>query len=274
MGQLRGYASSTGARVNEDLSERHALVCGASRGIGRATAVALAQRGATVTALARGEEALRSLMAELPAAASPHHWLAADGDQPEQMAAVVKPHLEDHPAQILINNSGGPPGGPLLAASASDFMSALRRHLICSQLLVQMTVSGMRAAGYGRIVNIISTSVREPIPGLGVSNTVRGAMASWAKTLATELGPDEITVNNVLPGYTDTERLAAIIKARAEKSDQSPQAMAAAMRAEVPFGRFARPEEIANLVAFLASPAATYINGQSIAADGGRLRGI
>jgi 3-oxoacyl-[acyl-carrier protein] reductase len=175
---------------------------------------------------------------------------------------------------ILINNSGGPPPGAIVDATPQEFLDALRKHLLANQMLVQAVLPGMRAAGWGRIVNIISTSVKEPIPGIGVSNTTRGAVASWAKTLAGELAPLGITVNNVLPGSTHTPRIEQLVTATAQKSGRSEQAVQQEMAAAIPIGRFADPAETAAAVAFLASPAAGYITGVNLPVDGGRMRSI
>lgn len=258
-----------------DLKGQHALVCGASAGIGRATAFALAGLGAQVTVLSRRREALEALCAELPAGNGQHHALiAVDVGDGEALSREVARRVGESPVTILVHNSGGPPGGAASEAEPSAYLRAFEQHLLAGQRLLQAVLPGMRAAGYGRLVNIISTSVREPIAGLGVSNTVRGAVASWAKTLASELAADGITVNNVLPGFTRTGRLDALIASRAEASGNSPEQIAAGMLAGVPAGRFAEASEIAAAVAFLASPAAAYINGVSLAVDGGRTRCI
>lgn len=258
--------------MNINLNNKHALVCGASRGIGRACAEALAELGANVTLVARNADALESVAGSLSGGS--HQWLALDFAEPETMAAEMREHLERHPAQIVINNTGGPPPGPAVEAGPEAFLEGFRRHLICNQLIVQAALPGMREAGYGRIVNIVSTSVYEPIPGLGVSNTVRAAVAGWAKTLSRELGPEGFTVNNVLPGFTATGRLDALIRGKAQKAGISEDEQAARMKAGVPLGRFAEPEEIAAAVAFLASPAGSYMSGVSLAVDGGRLQSI
>jgi 3-oxoacyl-[acyl-carrier protein] reductase len=190
------------------------------------------------------------------------------------MIAIVKQHIEQHPVHILVNNAGGPPAGPIVSASTDAFLSALHHHLICNHLLAQAVVAGMQADGYGRIINIISTSVKEPLDNLGVSNTTRGAVASWAKTMANELGPLGINVNNVLPGYTMTDRLEDIIQRRMASTGRTRQEIEDMFKSHVPLRRFAQPEEIAAVVAFLASPAASYVSGVSIAVDGGRTRGI
>jgi len=257
------------------LDGRQALVCGASAGIGRAAALAFAERGAQVSVLARSRPDLEALLPELLAAGAPAaHALAADLEDRKTLASLVEAHLAHHgPVQILVNNTGGPPAGPLLEAGEEDFLRAFGRHVLAAHLLVRALLPGMREAGYGRILNVISTSVREPIPGLGVSNTIRGAMASWAKTLSRELPPG-VTVNNVLPGFTDTGRLASLKKALAAARGVPPEEIQAGWLASVPEGRLGRPEELGAVLAFLASPAAGYVRGQSLAVDGGRLASI
>ena len=252
-----------------DLSGKHALVCGASRGIGRAAAAALADAGARVTLLARDAEALERVRAGL--AGRDHAVVSADLGDPEALQAVIDAHLAAAgPVHVLVNNSGGPPGGPAHTAEPGDFVAAFRQHLVAAQVLVRAVVPGMRAAGYGRVINVISTSVKEPISGLGVSNTVRGAVANWAKTLAGELGRDGITVNNVLPGFTATGRLDYIFDTKAEKTGRPRSELEAAAKTQVPLGRFAEPAEIAAAIAFLASPLASYVNGINLPVDGGR----
>lgn len=258
-----------------DLAGKHALVCGASEGIGRAAAHELALLGAGVTVLARREAVLREVAAALPAAHGQHHdWRAADLADADALRATLDALVAERPVDILVNNTGGPPGGSAHAAAADAYLDAFGRHLIAGQVLVQAVLPHMRARGWGRIVNVVSTSVREPIPGLGVSNTVRGAVAGWAKTLSRELGPDGITVNNVLPGYTETGRLAQIVRDRAAREGRDEDAVRADMQAGVPARRFARPEETAAAIAFLCSPAAAYVTGVSLAVDGGRMASI
>ncbi len=258
-----------------DLSNRHALVCGASEGIGRATAEELARLGATVTVLSRRESVLREVVSGLAGGADRGHALAvADTDDSEGLARTVAAVVERLPVHILVNNTGGPPGGPLHAAPTEALDRAFRRHVIANQLLVQAVLPAMRQARWGRIINVVSTSVREPIPGLGVSNTVRGAVASWAKTLAGELAADGITVNNVLPGFTETGRIRQLVSERAAREGRSEADVRRDMEGQVPARRFARPHETGGVIAFLCSPAAAYVNGVSLAVDGGRMRSI
>ncbi|MGD8380087.1 MAG: SDR family oxidoreductase [Gammaproteobacteria bacterium] len=259
-----------------ELNGKRALVCGSSKGIGRATAERLAELGAEVTLCARDAKSLEQVRDGLSTTAGQKHAVVvADFDQPPLLRNALEAHLADgRPLEILVNNSGGPPGGPVHKADPEAFLRAFNRHLICNQILVQALLPGMRERGYGRIINIISTSVKEPIAGLGVSNTVRGAVASWAKTLAGELAADGITVNNVLPGFTETDRLASLFASKAEKQGISVEKVAAQARAAVPAGRFGRPEELAAAIAFLASPAAAYVNGINLPVDGGRTRSL
>lgn len=259
-----------------NLDGRHALVCGASQGIGHAAAIELALLGANVTLLARRADVLEILAAELPRphAEQHHDFIAIDVGDTATLREQVETLAADAPVHILVNNSGGPAPGSVFDATPEAFLAAWQQHLLGCHTLAQALVPGMRAAGWGRIVNVISTSVREPIPGIGVSNTTRGAVASWAKTLAGELAPLGITVNNVLPGSTRTPRIEQIIAARAQGSGKPPAEVQQAMEAEVPMRRFADPSEIAAAVAFLASPAASYITGVSLAVDGGRMRSL
>ena len=250
---------------------RRALVCGSSQGIGRAAAHELALLGAECVLLARSEAKLQSAAAALSAEHGLRHgWLAADFADPDAVAAVAARAVAEGPIHILVNNTGGPPGGPAHAASPEAYLAAFRAHVICNQILVQACLPGMKAAGFGRIVNVISTSVKAPIPNLGVSNTIRAAVANWSKTLSMELAPLGITVNNVLPGYTDTQRLAELFTARAEKAGQDYEQVLADAVTTIPAGRLGRAEEVAAAIAFLASPAAAYINGVNLPVDGGR----
>ncbi|GAB3827433.1 SDR family oxidoreductase [Hymenobacter jeollabukensis] len=258
--------------LTDQLTDRRAVVCGSTQGIGRAAAEALAARGAHVTLIARNEDALREVAAALPAEhGQQHDYLVADFSRPAELAERLAEYVAKNPAtHILVNNTGGPAGGPLLAASVDDLRAAFEQHVVCNHLLAQALVPGMKAAGYGRIINVISTSVKQPLPNLGVSNTTRGAVASWAKTLANELGPSGITVNNVLPGATLTQRHHSLLAARSASTGTPVQELEAQMQRLIPAGRFGEAEEVAAAIAFLASPLASYINGINVPVDGGR----
>ncbi len=257
--------------MNVDLSGKMAIVCGSTQGIGKASAIELALLGANVTLVARNEESLKSTLKELHTTGSQKHdYVIADFSLPDQLKETISRFLQNKKVHILINNTGGPPAGQAIDASPEEFIKAFSSHLICNQIMVQAVVPSMKEAGYGRIINIISTSVKVPLRGLGVSNTTRGAVANWAKTLSFELGAFGITVNNVLPGTTMTGRLDSIIKNKAEKTSKSYEEVKNEMIAEVPAGRISEPHEVAAAVAFLASPAAGYINGINVPVDGGR----
>jgi 3-oxoacyl-[acyl-carrier protein] reductase len=262
--------------MNTSLEGRRALVCGSTQGIGRAAAAELAGLGASITLMARDAERLRAVQAELPAGHGQRHdFVSADFSDPQSVAAAIKGAIDPvRPYHILINNTGGPPGGPASDAAPDAYLAAFKMHVLSNQVLVQALIPGMKQAKYGRIINIISTSVKAPIPNLGVSNTIRGAVASWAKTLAGELAPFGITVNNILPGFTDTARLTALFKARAEKTGKPYQQVLDEAIASIPAGRLGRPEEIAAAIAFLATPAASYINGINVPVDGGRTQSL
>ena len=261
--------------MNLSLRNKNALVGGASAGIGRAVAIELAALGANVTLVARTESTLQAALAELDTAQGQQHdYLVADFDDSQILLTKVSELLLRNPIHLLVNNTGGPPGGPIVGAKPEDFLRAYHNHLICNQLLAQAVLPGMKAAGYGRIINISSTSVKEPLENLGVSNTTRWAVASWAKTWAGEVGAFGITVNNVLPGFTGTGRLTEIIEKRAAAAGTSVEAMATQFKNQVPMRRFAEPAEVAAAVAFLATPAAGYINGVNLPVDGGRTKSL
>ena len=262
--------------MNLSLEGRRALVCGSSQGIGLAAAQELASLGATVTLFARNQERLDAARNTLSVASDQDHQiLIADFDEPDAVLATIAAIDGDEAAfDILINNSGGPPGGSLVDAQTDDFLAGLRRHLFVSHSLSMNLLPGMKTRQFGRIINVISTSVREPLPGLGVSNTVRGAMASWSKTLASEVASFGITVNNVLPGATETGRLDALFDAKSSTTGMPREHFEQEWRSKIPAGRFGAPREIGAVIAFLATPAASYVNGVNIPVDGGRTRAI
>ncbi|MXV14636.1 SDR family oxidoreductase [Hufsiella ginkgonis] len=254
-----------------DLTGKRALVCGSTQGIGRAAAAELAMLGASITLVARNEGKLKEVLVHLPADdTESHHYLVADFDDPAKLKTVIDEYLANHRIDILVNNTGGPAGGPAIDAAPGEFTRAFSNHLICNHVLVQAVTPGMIEAGWGRIINVISTSVKTPLKGLGVSNTIRGAVASWAKTLATELGPSGITVNNVLPSTAMTGRLQSLIDSRAEKQQKTAEEVKNDMIEEIPAGYIGTPEDVAAAIAFLATPAARYINGINVPVDGGK----
>jgi 3-oxoacyl-[acyl-carrier protein] reductase len=258
--------------ISLDLSNRRALVCGSTQGIGKATAKQLAQMGASVTLMARNKETLEQTQNELSGNhQQKHHYLVADFQDPENVRSSLESYLQKgNLVHILVNNSGGPPGGLLMDEDPDKFLQTFRQHLVCNHIITKLVLDGMIASGYGRVINIISTSVKTPIPNLGVSNTIRGAVANWSKTLANEVGKFGITVNNVLPGATATARLQNIIDSRSEKSGKPKPEIEQELMREIPLGRFAEPSEVAAAIAFLASPAASYISGINLPVDGGR----
>ena len=255
------------------MNKKHALVCGSSKGIGASTAIELAKLGVTITLLARDKESLSNVLERLDTSRQQkHNFIIADFDDPHKLKDTIDQHVANNPTiHILINNSGGPKPGPIMDANLQDFISAFKRHLICNHILVQAVVPKMKEARFGRIINITSTSVKEPIKGLGISNTIRGAVANWAKTLSFELGEFGITVNNILPGYTDTQRLKEIFLNKSKKSNYDIESIISDAHSQIPLGRFADPKETAKAICFLASEDASYINGINLPVDGGRL---
>jgi 3-oxoacyl-[acyl-carrier protein] reductase len=258
--------------MNLDLKNKRAIVCGSTQGIGKAVAMELALLGANVTLIARNEQALKQTKSELSNNGSQlHSYICADFSEPQKLKELVEQFIQRSGfVNILVNNTGGPAAGPIVNAKVDEFLSAFNNHLVCNHLLTQACIEGMKQSGYGRVINIISTSVKQALPNLGVSNTIRAAVGNWAKTMANELGKFGITVNNVLPGATATQRLSNIIDNKALKTNTNNDDVKKEMLQEIPLGRFADASEIAGAVAFLASPAAAYINGINLPVDGGR----
>jgi 3-oxoacyl-[acyl-carrier protein] reductase len=261
--------------MNLSLSGKNALVCGSTQGIGLAIAKELALLGASCTLIARNENTLALAVASLSTETGQQHgYLVADFSDRAAVEQTVRQYVSNTTVHILVNNTGGPPAGPIMDASPDVFLRYFEQHIAVNQVLAVACLDGMKAAGYGRIINIISTSVRIPIDNLGVSNTIRGATASWAKTWSNEVAQFGITVNNVLPGFTKTERLNALIQNIAARKGVEEDTVAQQMAAEVPARRFGEADEIAAYAAFLATPAAAYINGTSVPIDGGRTGAI
>lgn len=261
--------------MNLSLEGKTALVCGSTQGIGFAIAQELALLGADCILMARNAESLQQAKDSLDQSKGQVHQIqVADFSSNEHVLQAVQEILKNNTIHILVNNTGGPPSGPITQAKPDDFMRALQLHLINNHQLAVAVLPGMKESGYGRIINVVSTSVKVPLPNLGVSNTTRAAVAGWAKTLANEVASSNITVNNVLPGATSTVRLSSIIENKASKTGHSLHDVEDEMLHEIPMKRFGKPEEIAAMAAFLASPAAGYITGQSICVDGGRTGSI
>ena len=255
--------------MNLSLSGRRAIVCGSTSGIGRACAQLLAERGASVVLAARDEEKLISTVNSLDG--DDHSYICADFNEPDNLRLKTIDHINKTGViHILMNNSGGPPGGPLIEANPDEFEIAFKRHVISSHILTQTVVPGMKEEGYGRIINIVSTSVNQVIPGLGVSNTIRGAVAQWVKTLAIELGPYGITANNVLPGYIKTDRLRNLLEKSAKDKNVTYDQMVTETEKKTALGRIGLPTEVASAVAFIASEEGGYISGTNFSVDGGR----
>ena len=261
--------------MNLSLEGKSAIICGSSQGIGYAIAEELALMGANCILLARNEDNLKLAVSQLDIAIRQSHvYHVVDFNDQNATKQLIQQITSQQTVHILVNNSGGPAAGPIVEATEEQFLTAFNQHLVINHLLTKAVMDGMKRAGYGRIINIISTSVKIPLKNLGVSNTIRGAVASWAKTMANELGSYGITVNNVLPGLTTTGRLTSLIETTARKTKLSEEEVAKTMMEEVPARRFGEPGEIAAMAAFLASPAASYINGVSIPVDGGRTGSI
>jgi 3-oxoacyl-[acyl-carrier protein] reductase len=261
--------------MNLSLRNKHALICGSTQGIGLAIAKELALLGANCTLMARNAEALATASESLAKNEHQHHnFLVTDFTNNDEVLTAVKNLVLENPVHILINNTGGPPAGPIANATAAEFLFAYNLHLINNHQIATTVLDGMKQDGFGRIINVISTSVKIPLANLGVSNTTRAAVGAWAKTLAGEVAKFGITVNNVLPGATNTVRLSSIIANKATKLNASTENISAEMMHEIPMGRFGEAHEIAAMAAFLASPAASYVTGQSICVDGGRTGSI
>ena len=259
--------------MNLDLKNKNAIVCGSTQGIGEASAIELAKLGANITLIARNENKLLNVINELDKSqGQSHSFVCVDFSDTEKLKEEVNLLKGNH--HILINNTGGPAAGPIADAKTDSFEDAFRMHVINNQILVQKVVTSMQKEGFGRIVNVISTSVKAPIPGLGVSNTIRAAVANWAKTLSLELGMYGITVNNILPGFTNTNRLKSLITKKAEVQRKSEEEIVNEMKSQIPAARFGEANEVASAVAFLCSPAASYINGINIPVDGGRTKSL
>ena len=258
------------------LENKNAIVCGSTRGIGRAIAFELAKSNAHITLVARNEEKLKKLVEELPNHSNrKHDYICVDFTNPEELRTKLSKYTANNPpVHILVNNSGGPKAGPIVDAKIEEFQQALNMHLFCNQILAQAFIPGMKQEGYGRIINIVSTSVRQPLDNLGVSNTTRAAVSGWGKSLAYDFGSHKITVYYILPGPTKTDRLIEILEGRRQKAKQTLEEAEKDYVKDVPVGRVAQPEELAYAAVFLASEQASYITGHSLPVDGGRIKSL
>ena len=257
--------------MNLSLINKTAVICGSSQGIGLAAAIELAALGANCILLARNEERLQYALTQIPlTGGQQHQYRVADFTDQQAVQKAIDEIVSTQIVHILVNNSGGPKAGPIEVAALQEFTAAFQQHLINNQLLVNAVLPGMREANYGRIINVISTSIKTPLAGLGVSNTIRAAVAAWAKTLANEIGAYNITVNNILPGLTETARLSSLVAGTAQKENKNEAEVKETLKASIPLKRFGTASELANVIAFLASPAAAYVHGVSIPVDGGR----
>ena len=259
--------------MNLSLTGKTAIICGSTQGIGLACAVELAALGARCILMSRNEGSLIEAIQQLDTPQR-HDYLVADFNKPDEVRTAIENFMQKNDVHILINNTGGPAAGAIAEATEEAFLHAFNQHLICNHILTKAVTPSMKNAGYGRVINIISTSVKIPLKNLGVSNTIRGAVASWSKTMANELGKFNITVNNVLPGFTKTNRLENLVLHIARDRHITSVDVEKEMVEEIPMKRFAEASEVAAVAAFLASPAASYVNGVSIAVDGGRTGSI
>ncbi|HLD17240.1 MAG TPA: SDR family oxidoreductase [Coxiellaceae bacterium] len=257
--------------MNIDLTGKRALVCGGSQGIGKGAALSLAECGAHITVLARDPHKLEAVVKELNHLSPRNHQaIAVDLLDAVALEQAIKIALKHASFDILVLNTGGPPPGPISQASPDAFEKAFKMHILASQQLTQWVLPGMKAQQYGRIIGVTSGSVRTPYPELGVSNTMRWALTAWAKTLSYEVGPFGITVNMVMPGNIDTPRLHSLLEYKAELKQMTVEALRKTSEAQIPAQHIGSIQEIGDVIAFLATPAAAYINGASIPVDGGK----
>ena len=252
-----------------------ALVAASSRGLGRAVAEELAREGARLVLCARGEAALRDTAAAIRARGTEVEWCVADVSRPEDVARVVEAgqrafgHID-----ILVTNGGGPPAGPFETHSAEAWHEAVRQNLDSVVELTRRVLPGMKERRWGRMINVTSIAVKQPVDNLILSNSVRAAVTGFARTLANEVAPFGITVNNVMPGYTRTQRVDELAARNASLRGTTAEAEVAVWEGQIPMARLGQPEEFAAVVAFLASERASYVTGASIPVDGGWIRAL
>lgn len=256
-----------------NLVGKNALVGGSSKGIGKAIAERLAASGANVTLMARSEDLLKNTVAMLDRSkGQSHDYLVVDFSDFAAFSVKMENYFTSNSIDILINNTQGPAAGGALEKTIEDYQTAFDLLFKCAVFTTSLALKNMQAQQWGRIVNVASISVREPLNYLALSNSLRAALVTWAKSLSMDVAKDHITINNTLTGYFDTERIAQLNAQKAKKMKIEPAAVRAAMEAQVPMQRIGQPEEYANLVCFLASEQASYITGTNIPIDGGLLK--
>ncbi len=255
------------------LKDKKALIGGSSGGIGKAIAIELAKSGAKVTLMARNEEKLKNVLEELRAFGDQNHdYILVDFNNFQAFKATIEKYFKQNKIDILVNNTQGPPPGNSLEVRTEDYQNAFDLLFKTVVLTTQLALDHMTKNKWGRIINVASVSVKEPLSYLALSNSIRAAVVTWGKSLATDVAKEGITVNNILTGYFDTERIAQLNQKKAEQMAISVEEVRQAMEQMVPIKRIGDPKEYGYLVAFLASDKASYITGTNIPIDGGLLK--
>lgn len=261
--------------MNIELKGKRALIGGASKGLGKAIAQQLALSGASVTVMARNEESLLKLVNELPTSAGQkHEHLTVDFSDLDNYTHVIDTFFKNHTIDILVNNTNGPQSGSVLEHDAADYQKAFNLLFQTVQYTTRLAIESMKKNNFGRIINLTSRTVREPADNLALSNTIRAAVVAWGKTLSRAVGKYNITVNNILTGNFDTERLNELFALQAKAQNTTIEIVTKKAEADIPLQRLGRPEELAHVVAFLSSEQASYVTGTSIPVDGGLLKSI
>lgn len=261
--------------MNTGLKGRVALICGASRGLGLACAEKLAVEEVKVILLSRNKDILSERVSKLNSKGIKAQFISADLSIIEEIPAIVK-KAESFwgNVDILINNAGGPPSGPNLSFNADVWIHSFRQNFLSAEELTKLLIPAMAESRWGRIINLTSITVKQPVKDLILSNSIRMAVIGWAKTLSLEFAAAGVTINNIATGYTLTERINELAAVKAEQSGRDAEEVIEEMASKIPMKRMAKPEEIASAVAFLASDAASYITGVTLPVDGGYIAGV